>query len=189
MLQDQALLAELDRIGYFPQVVADALDTALSGEQPEDFYVHPDVAFGVGTIGQHLTVMVLTPTRLITAHIDDHASDEMAPAAVAASTEGVSLRRITSVTLTRITGQPSSPGSNEAPGIVRLSIDWGSSQSLDFEPAGCADPDCIADHGYSGSLTSEDMTLQVATDVNGQALADKLTDFARKLYAAQVRVA
>ncbi|MDR2566565.1 MAG: DUF5998 family protein [Bifidobacteriaceae bacterium] len=189
MLQHAALVAELERVGYFPRIVADALDIALAGEQPVAFYVHPDVAFGVGTIGQHLTVVLLTPTRLISAHADDHAADELAPAAVAASTEAVPLRRIESVTLTHITGEPSEHLPGDTPGVVRLAVRWGANQLLDLEPAGCGDPECLADHGYSGSLTSEDIGLQVAADVNGHDLAAKLVEFARKLYAATAQAA
>ncbi|MDR1635471.1 MAG: DUF5998 family protein [Bifidobacteriaceae bacterium] len=189
MLQHPALVAELERVGYFPRIVADALEIALAGEKPQAFYVHPDVAFGVGTIGQHLTVVLLTPSRLISAHADDHAADELTPAAVAASTEAVPLRKIETVTLTHITGEPSEHLPGDTPEVVRLAVKWGSSQLLELEPAGCGDPECLADHGYSGSVTGEDMGLQVAADVNGQDLAAKLIEFARQLYAATARVA
>ncbi|MDR2454840.1 MAG: DUF5998 family protein [Bifidobacteriaceae bacterium] len=184
MLQDQTLLAELDRAGYFPQIVADVLEIALAGEPATAFYVHRDVAFGPGTIGQHLTVMVITPTRLITTHVDDHAADESAPAAVAASTEAVALKRIESVTLTHLTAEPESHDPSEPPSAVRLSIDWGSHQLIDLEPSECGDPDCITDHGYSGAINAENLGLQVTTEVSGAELAIKLMEFARCLYAA-----
>ncbi|MDR1186957.1 MAG: DUF5998 family protein [Bifidobacteriaceae bacterium] len=189
MLQDQALQAELDQTGYFPQIVADALDIALAGEAPTAFYVHPDVAFGIGTIGRHLTVMVLTETRLISAHVDDHAGDEVSQAAVAASTEAVALRRIESVNLTRITSDPAEHSPGDPPGMVRLSVCWGGNQILDFEPAECPDPECTADHGYTGSLSGEDMGLQAMSDINGEDVAAKLVEFAGALYAATARVA
>ncbi|MDR1442772.1 MAG: DUF5998 family protein [Bifidobacteriaceae bacterium] len=189
MLQDQALRAELDQTGYFPQIVADALGIALAEEEPVAFYVHPDVAFGIGTIGRHLTVVVLTATRLISAHVDDHAADEITPAAVAATTEAVSLKRIESVTLTHITGQPSEFASGEVRAVVRLTIGWGSNRVLDLEPAGCPDPDCMLDHGYTGSESSEDLSLQVASEVDGEDGSVKLIEFARTLYAATAAVA
>ncbi|MDR0591973.1 MAG: DUF5998 family protein [Bifidobacteriaceae bacterium] len=189
MPRNRTLLAELDQVGYFPEIVAEALETALGGEAPVAFYVQPDVAFGVGTIGRHLTVVLLTETRLISAHVDDHASDESGPAAVASSTEAVPLRRIQSVTLARITVQDPRPGSGDPPGMVRLSVDWGSNKALDLDPASCGDPECIADHGYSGSLSGEDLSLQAAAETGGGGQAAKLTQFARQLYATTARAA
>ncbi|MDR2379076.1 MAG: DUF5998 family protein [Bifidobacteriaceae bacterium] len=184
MLQYPSLLAELDRVGYFPQIVADALDIALADEQPQAFYVHSDVAFGVGTIGRHLTVLVLTATRLVSAHVDDHAADELAPAAVAASTESVPLSRIESVTLTQITARPSEHAKGDTPAVARLAVKWGANLTIDLEPATCADSECVQDHGYAGTLTSEDVGLQVASEVSGPELTASLIDFARRLHAA-----
>ena len=189
MLSDQSLRTELDQTGYFPRIVADALDIALGGETPTAFFVLPDVAFGIGTIGRHLTVLVMTATRLISAHVDDHAGDELAPAAVAATTEAVPLGRIESVTLSQITSEPTDYLSGDSPGLVRLAINWGGSQMLEFEPATCGDPECAAEHGFSGSLNGEDISLQVSKEVSGEEGAAKLIAFARQLYAATASAA
>ncbi|MDR2253489.1 MAG: DUF5998 family protein, partial [Bifidobacteriaceae bacterium] len=65
MIQHQDLRAQLVAVGYFPEILGDVVDASLGGEPVEAFYVHPDVAFGNGTIGRHLTVLAVTRTRLL----------------------------------------------------------------------------------------------------------------------------
>ena len=36
-------------------------------------------------------------------------------------------------------------------------------------PATCADPDCEADHGYEGSVASDDISLRISADAEGEA--------------------
>ncbi len=35
-----------------------------------------------------------------------------------------------------------------------MTVGWGGINRIDLEPAACADPDCDADHGYTGVLAS-----------------------------------
>ena len=40
---------------------------------------------------------------------------------------------------------------------------------IDLEQAGCADPDCEADHGYTGSMAGDDLTVRMsAADRRGR---------------------
>ena len=48
-----------------------------------------------------------------------------------------------------------------------LTIGWGGVGRIDLEPAGCADPDCDADHGYTGVLASDDFSLRVSAAADG----------------------
>ena len=48
-----------------------------------------------------------------------------------------------------------------------LTIGWGGVGRIDLEPAGCADPECEADHGYTGVLTSDDFSLRVSAAAEG----------------------
>jgi hypothetical protein len=59
---------------------------------------------------------------------------------------------------------------------------------VDLEPAGCGDPDCEADHGYTGALTSDDFTLRVSEAADGGNRVEDMLTFARALSAATVRV-
>jgi hypothetical protein len=39
---------------------------------------------------------------------------------------------------------------------------WGAVSRIDLEPAACGDPNCEADHGYTGSSTADDLSLRVS---------------------------
>jgi hypothetical protein len=54
---------------------------------------------------------------------------------------------------------------------------------LDLLPAICSDPNCEADHGYEGTVASDDISLRISADADGEeALANALR-FARDLSA------
>ena len=55
----------IDRTGYYPEVVADGVDAAVAGEQVVSFYVHHEPTFERDEVRRHLSVVVLTPTRLV----------------------------------------------------------------------------------------------------------------------------
>ena len=55
---------------------------------------------------------------------------------------------------------------------------------LELEPAGCADPNCEADHGYTGSAGNEDFALRVSAAAEGPASVAGLLAFVRRLSVA-----
>jgi hypothetical protein len=65
-----------------------------------------------------------------------------------------------------------------------LTISWGAVSRVELEPARCSDPECDADHGYSGSLTGDDFSLRLAAAGDGGAAVERLLTFARTLSAA-----
>src|SRR5213078_4032153 len=97
------LRAEIERAGYYPELVADAMDAAVAGEEVDAFVVHQETTFDSDEVRRHITVLVLTPTRLVLGHADDHPADSMTPAPfVTASTEAVPLSAIRSVIVNRV---------------------------------------------------------------------------------------
>jgi hypothetical protein len=80
-------------------------------------------------------------------------------------------------------GEPASSGSEGVAEAV-LTVGWGAVQRVDIEPAGCPDPECEADHGYSGVLTAEDFAVRISSSAEGAEAVDALLDFARALSAA-----
>ena len=60
----------IDRTGYYPDVVAEGVDAAVAGEHVVSFFVHHEPTFDRDEVRRHLSVVVLTPTRLIIAHTD-----------------------------------------------------------------------------------------------------------------------
>ena len=64
-----------------------------------------------------------------------------------------------------------------------MTIGWGGVSRLDLEPAGCSDPNCEADHGYTGVLASDDFSLRVSAAADGTQAVDRLLAFAESLSA------
>jgi Family of unknown function (DUF5998) len=177
----QDLRTAIEESGYYPDVVTDAVRAAVAGEQVVSFLVHHEPTIDErDEVRRHVTVLVLTPSRLILAHTDEHAPDDLLPAPyTSSSTEAVTLSAIRSVVVNRMVANPETyagkpippPGANEAV----LTIGWGAVGRIDLEPAACSDPDCEADHGYTGVVASDDFSLRVSAAAEGpQAVADLL---------------
>src|SRR5690349_17123019 len=69
------LRAEIDACGYFPELVEDSITLALADEELLDFVVHHEPTFNRDEIHRHVTVLALTPTRLIIGHTDDQPAE------------------------------------------------------------------------------------------------------------------
>jgi hypothetical protein len=183
------LRTAIEQSGYYPDVVSDAVGSALAGEPVVSFLVHHEPTIDErDEVRRHVTVLVLTPTRLILGHTDEHAPDDLLPAPyTSSSTEAVALAAIRSVVVNRMVANPASyagkpipaPGANEAV----LTIGWGAVGRLDLEPAGCSDPNCDADHGYTGVVTSDDFSLRVSAAAEGPEAVANLLGFADALSA------
>ena len=64
-----------------------------------------------------------------------------------------------------------------------MTIGWGGVSRIDLEPAGCSDPQCDADHGYTGVLASDDFSLRVSAAADGGDAVGGLLAFAESLSA------
>lgn len=176
------LKSAIDRTGYYPEVVADAVTDAVGGESVVSFYVHHEPTFERDEVRRHQTVIVLTPTRLILAHTDEHTGDDLLPEPyTSTSTEAVSLRAVASVVVTRMTTSPTS--GPRPPAEAVLTIGWGAVSRLDLEPAACDDPQCEADHGYTGTMSSDDFSLRVSAAADGPDAVPGMLSFAASLSA------
>jgi len=170
----------IDRTGYYPEVVADGVDTAVAGEDVVDFYVHHEPTFELDEVRRHLTVVVLTPSRLILAHTDEHAGDDLLPEPyTSTSTEAITLSSVRSVVVTRMITNPAKGPSSPAEAV--MTIGWGGVSRIDLEPAGCQDPECDADHGYTGVLAGDDFSLRVSAAAEGADAVAGLLTFAESL--------
>ena len=172
----------IDRTGYYPEVVADGVRSAVAGEQVVSFFVHHEPTFDHDEVRRHLSVVVLTPSRLILAHTDEHPGDDLLPEPyTSTSTEAVRLSSVKSVVVTRMVANPSKGPA--APAEVVMTIGWGGVSRVDLEPAGCSDPQCDADHGYTGVLSSDDFSLRVSAAADGADAVESLLAFAEALSA------
>ena len=159
-----------------------------AGEQVVSFLVHHEPTIDRDEVRRHITVVVLTPTRLILCHTDEHAPDDLLPAALHLDARP---RRSGSTRCAPSWSTGWSPTRAEitatavpAPAEAVLTIGWGGVNRIDLEPAVCSDPECEADHGYTGVLASDDFSLRLSSAADGQAAVDRLLAFAETLSAS-----
>ena len=181
------LRSAIERSGYYPGLVADAVSSALGSEPVISFVVQGEALFDPAMeVRRHMSVLVLTPTRLIYSHTDENPAEEPSARPQAeTSTEAVRFSRISSVAVTRVVPDPASyvPGVT-MPSEVVLTIGWNVLSHLDLEPAHCGDQNCEADHGYSGTITADDLALRVSEAADGQEAVRQVLEFASALAAA-----
>ncbi|MGL5864554.1 MAG: DUF5998 family protein [Dermatophilaceae bacterium] len=179
------LTAAIERAGYYPALVADILSAALVGEQIENHLVHLETTFDRDVVRRHVTVLVLTSSRLLIAHADDHADEPPAPRDVAtATTESVPLSAVRGVMLTHVVEDPQNYRPGRLGRELTLTLGWGTVSRLDLVPASCTDPACDADHGYEGTVTGDDIALRIAAAADGDDALARALSFARDLSAA-----
>lgn len=166
--QRAALRGDLETCGYFPALVEDAVLLAVGGEEVLDFVVHHEPTFNRDEIRRHLTILVLTPTRLVVGHTDEQPSEiEGGPMAAATSTESISLEAVNTVALTRVVTEPEQYRSGAPVAEAWLSVSWGAMRRIDLEPAGCPDPTCEADHGLTGTMVPDDLIVRMSAAADG----------------------
>lgn len=175
----EALAREISRAGYYPEVVLGVLDTALADEDVIAFIVQPETTFAE-VLHRHLTTLVLTPSRLITVHVDDATDEEDEPIALATS-EAVPVARIQAVGVTHGVAQPAAGGELTS---VTVAISWGSVRRMEIEPVQCPDPACEADHGLTGVSMPDDIVIRVSAGVEGAEAVTRAQLFARALSRA-----
>jgi hypothetical protein len=165
-------------------LVTSVLNVALADEPVVGHLVHMETTFATAEVRRHVTVLVLTPTRLVLAHVDDQSGPNetgVMESRAAATTETVKLSTIRSVVLTHVVAEPATYEVGEPPLELNLAIGWGSVTRVDMEPAVCPDPNCEADHGYTGAMTSDDVMLRVSAEADGAQAVKDAVAFAREL--------
>ncbi|MFF3492402.1 DUF5998 family protein [Streptomyces sp. BH106] len=181
----QGLRAAIERSGYYPALVAEAVEAAVGGEPISSYLVHQETTFDANEVRRHVTVLVLTDSRFIVSHTDEQAADSTSPTSYATtSTESVQIGRISSVVLSRVVANPEKYVPGSLPREVVLTIGWGAVSRIDLEPATCGDPNCEADHGYTGSTTADDLSLRVSEAGDGPETVRQALTFAQSLSEA-----
>lgn len=181
------LTRDIDHAGYYPALVRDVVGTALAGDEVVSHLVHQETTFDHDSVRRHVTVVVLTATRLVVAHADDHTEDGAPVGTATATTESVPLSGVRGVMLTHVVADPAS----YRPGVLghelTVTIGWGSLSRVDMLPATCGDPACDADHGYEGTITADDISVRVSAVADGDQALRQAVTFASALQAATAR--
>ncbi|WP_285724166.1 DUF5998 family protein [Psychromicrobium xiongbiense] len=185
--QSQSLDQALDRAGFYPRLVSDVVADALEGQECLSHLVQVETHFEQNEVHRHITVLALTGDFLVVAHVDDQQLDEQGSQMVAqVSTESVPVSQIRSVILSYVYAQPQDYQGNDPIRELSLSIGWAGSQRLDLAPASCGDPQCEADHGYTGTMAQEDLVMRVSVEADGPQAVYDAKVFARTLRSASV---
>ena len=173
----------IEKTGYYPTVVSSGVDAALAGEPVVSFLVHHEPTIDRDEVRRHMTVAVLTPSRLILAHTDENPPDNLLPEPyTSTSTEAIGLTSVRSVVVNRMVANPARlRGRVPPPAEAVLTVGWGGVAGVDLEPAMCDDPQCDADHGYTGVIRSDDFSLRVSAAADGQDAVHALLAFAEAL--------
>lgn len=176
---------EVSRSGYYPEIVAEGLRDVLADEPVSAYVLHHEPTFDRDEIRRHMTVLVLTPSRVVLVHTDEHPPDDLLPKHYTSTTsEAVPVAHVRSVVVTRMV----SASSKQLEEVV-LTVGWGAVSRIDLEPAACDDPECEADHGYTGNLTGDDFSLRLSAAADGGEAVRRLLEFARILSAATTNAA
>ena len=189
-----SLTKDIERAGYYPALVVDVVESAVAGGEVVSHLVHQETTFDHDTVRRHITVLALTPTRLVVAHADDHAAehddsepddvDRLPTATATATSECVPLSAVRGVMLTHVVASPATYEPGSLGRELTLTLGWGAVSRIDMVPATCGDPNCEADHGYEGTVTTDDIGLRISADADGEPALAQAMAFARDLSAA-----
>lgn len=141
------------------------------------------------SLRRHLSVLLLTPTRLVVVHADDTDPHSLhmgrgGHTLAATSAESVSLSSVNSVVLSTVVHHPETFASGDIPDEATITLCWGTMTRVDLEPATCPDPQCTADHGLTGVMTRDDMVVRVSRAADGDAALQAALDFASSVHHA-----
>jgi hypothetical protein len=176
---EKELRADLERHGYYPQLVFEALAGAIGQDPLAAFVVQQEAAFDKDELRRHMTVLALTSNRLLVSHTDEHQLDGVPHAST--TTEAVLINKIESVVVTRVVRDPAATHGPTTTAEVVLTIGWGAVNRIELEVAHCADPSCDSDHGYSGTSSNDDFSIRVSEAADGMTVVDQVLEFASRL--------
>jgi len=178
-----SMMADIERAGYYPALVADVLRAALGQDEVLSHLVHQETTFDQDSVRRHITVLALTASRMDVA-ADNAAVQDGAGAVATATTESVPLHAVKGVMLTHVVPDPAAYVPGSLGRELTLTLAWGAVSRLDLVPATCGDPDCEADHGYEGTATSDDIGLRISAAADGDAALSQALAFSQAVSAA-----
>lgn len=174
------LTQAIEASGYYPNLVLEGVASSIAGEPVLAFLVHHEPTISADEVRRHLTVLTLTPSRLLLTHTDEYPGDELLPQPyTATSTESVALTQLKGVAINRIV--PISADPKAGPAEAVLTINFGGIQRFEVEAANCGDPNCEANHGFAGVLGSDDFSLRLSQAADGENAVLNLLNFGNQL--------
>ncbi|MFN3866282.1 MAG: DUF5998 family protein [Demequina sp.] len=171
--------------GYYPALANSVLRNAIRDESVLAHFVHAETTFDDREVRRHMTVLVVTDTRLMRVHMDDGAGHSAEGAHEASATvETALLSGISNMAMTHVVHHPENFRDGDSPSELVLAVGWGVHSRVELEPANCGDENCDADHGYTGGITGDDTLVRVSAIADGVETVRALEDFAATLQRA-----
>ena len=181
------LVSAIDRAGYHPAIVRDVVAAGLGDDPVLSHLVHLETTFDHEAVRRHITVLVLTRSRLLIVHTDDHQDDHGGPhgaMTATATSEVIPLRDVRGVMLTHVIPDPEKYVPGSLGRELTLTLGWGAVARVEPFPGACGDQTCDADHGYDGTITSDDIALRISADADGDSALAAAMAFAKALTSA-----
>ncbi|WP_253953802.1 DUF5998 family protein [Schaalia sp. 19OD2882] len=162
---------DIERIGFYPQVVQRTLRRVLGGVEPEVVLHQLDAGFDRGSMFRHLTLIAVSRPApeaphgrsgrvLVHLHVD-----ELEDGGASVATAIHPLTKLKGLALSEVVPSPVDGSAAEE---VTVSLDLGGVRRTDLEPAHCDDPECAADHGYTGTTVPDDLVIRVSATADGE---------------------
>ena len=165
----------IERGGFYPKAVQRALRRALGAAEPLATLCQVDTGFDRGSVFRHLTVASLTDRAIVQLHVDEMDGGS--------ATIATAVHRVGDLagysTMEVYTDPENASGLSE----MTIALDLKGARRLELEPARCDDPNCMADHGLTGTSFPDDMTFRISAAADGQDALDEAMVFVDYLAA------
>lgn len=181
----QSLAQAVAVAGYYPALASSVLKSAIGAENVRAHFVHAETTFDDREVRRHMTILVITESRLLRVHMDDGAGHSGEGTHEASATvESAFLDRTSNMAMTYVVHHPEHFKEGDAPSELVLAVGWGVHSRIELEPAACGDENCDADHGYTGGITGDDTLVRVSAIADGGDAVRALESFAATLQQA-----
>src|SRR5699024_10568567 len=130
------LAHDIQRAGFYPELVAGVMGQQLGDREILSHYVHVETHFGYDDLHRHITVLVLAQGNVLAAlHLND-LDDDLQPGTPKASvaTEIVPLAKIGSCVVTTGYDNPQHYKPGDPPSEVTLVLSWAGGSRMEFMP-------------------------------------------------------
>lgn len=184
-----ALTQDIQKAGFYPELVLDTVSEALEGLEPTAHLVQVETHFDQNEVHRHITVLVVAGEYLLVAHLDDQNLDDEGQQVLAhVSVETLHVSKLTTLTVSYSYPQPQDYVPGHPVSEVSLLIAWTGSHRLDIQPAECSEPGCDANHGYTGVVPREDMLIRISASADGTEATEQARQFARALRSVHLKL-
>lgn len=152
---------EIEALGFYPELVGNALRRACGGLEPRAMVAQVEAAFDRGSMFRHLTMAALTDVHVVSLHVD-----EAADGGALVSTTLTPVTRIRGASILEVVPDAARPR-GARPTEVTVSVDLGAQRRAEAEPLQCDDPECTAEHGWGMTSVPDDFTVRVSALADG----------------------